>query len=113
MQHTNHTQELHGKKEVEIVAFLTQRSKVPPLLHQSMEEGETEQEFLPDDLFLGAAEEVRISNGVTQVRAQQIGSDSFGRLIGHLQSILQDADRELVRWVACQPQSEEESMNMH
>lgn len=75
---------------------LTKWSKVPPLLHQSMKEGETKQELLPNNLFLGGAKEGRVTDRVTQVGAQQVGSHSFRRLVGHLHSILQDTDWELV-----------------
>ncbi|TNN88165.1 hypothetical protein EYF80_001746 [Liparis tanakae] len=49
---------------------LTQRSKVPPLLYESVEEGETKQELLPNDLLLGAAKEGRVRDGVTQIRSR-------------------------------------------
>lgn len=78
------------------MANLTQRSKVPPLLDQSVEEGETKEQLLPDLLLLGPAEEVRVTYGVAQVGPQQVGSDALRGLVGHLHPVLQDADRELV-----------------
>ena len=86
------------------IKCLTQRSKVPPFLYQCMEESETKQELLPDVLFLGADKEGGVGDGVTQVRAQQVGSYSFRGLIGHLQSILQDTDWKLVGRITGQPQ---------
>lgn len=83
---------------------LTQRSKVPPLLHQRVEEGEAKEQLLPDGLLAGAVEEGGVRDGVAQVGAQQVGAQPLGRLVSHLQAVLQDADRELVRWVARQPQ---------
>lgn len=73
-----------------------------------MEEGEAKQQLLPDDLFAGAVKEGGVRDRVTQVGAQQVGSQSFWRLVGHLQPVLQDTDWELVRWIAGQPQPEEE-----
>lgn len=74
----------------------TQRSKVPPLLDQCVEEGEAKEQLLPDGLLAGAVEEGGVRNRVAQVGAQQVGAQPFGRLVGHLQAVLQDADRELV-----------------
>lgn len=91
-------------KDITQFIFLTQRSEVPPFLNQSVEEGETKQQLLPNDLFLRAAKEGRVRDGVTQVRAHQVGSNSFRGLIGHLQPVLQDTDRELVGWITGQPQ---------
>lgn len=88
--------------------YPTQRSKVPSFLNQSVEEGETKQQLLPDDLFAGAVKEGGVRDRVTQVGAQQVGSQSFWRLVGHLQPVLQDTDWELVRRIAGQPQPEEE-----
>lgn len=82
----------------------TQRSKVPPLLHECVEEGEAKEQLLPDGLLAGAVEEGGVGDGVAQVGAQQVGPQPLGRLVGHLQAVLQDADGELVRRVAGQPQ---------
>lgn len=64
-----------------------------------MEEAKTKQKLLPNDLFFGAVKEGRVRDWVTQVGAQQVGSDPFRRLISHLQPVLQDTDWELVRWI--------------
>lgn len=79
-----------------MIFFITKGAEVSPLLNQSMEKSETEQELLPNGLFFGAVKEIWVRDGVTKVGAQQVGSNSFRRLISHLQSILQDTNWELV-----------------
>lgn len=69
-----------------------------------MEKGEAKEQLLPNGLLAGAVKEGRIGNRVAQVGAQQVGAQPFGWLVGHLEAVLQDADRKLVRWVAGQPQ---------
>ena len=76
--------------------ILTHWSIGSPLLHQGVEEADPEEQLLPDLLFAGAEEEVGVRDGVVEVGAQHVGSQAFGRLVGHLDPVLQDAHRELV-----------------
>lgn len=78
---------------------LTQRAKVSSFLHQCMEKAKAKQHLLPHLFLFAAVEEGGVRNGVVEVRPQEIGSHSFGWLVGHFYSILENADRKLLRWV--------------
>lgn len=69
-----------------------------------MEKAEPKKHLLPQFLLLTAVEEGGIRNGVVEVGAQEVRSHSFRRLVGHLDSILEDADWKLLRRVTGQPQ---------
>lgn len=58
-------------------------------------------------IALGTAiEELRVHNGVFQVRTHNVGSKSFGRFIGHLDSVLEDGSGEVGGRVRSEPESE-------
>lgn len=61
-------------KGLKKAAAPTQRSKVPPLLHKCVEEGEAEEQLLPDGLLAGAVEEGGVRDGVAEVGAEQVGA---------------------------------------
>lgn len=71
-----------------------------------MEKAEAKEQFPPGVGFGGAVEEGRVTEWVSEVGAQQIGSQTFRRLVSHLHSILQDTDRKLFTRVTGQPKSE-------
>lgn len=71
-----------------------------------MEEAEAKEEFPPCVGFGRAVEEGGVTEWVSEVGAQQIGSETFRRLVGHLHSVLQDTDWKLFTWVTGQPQPE-------
>ncbi len=56
--------------------------------------------------FSAAIEELWVGYGITEVGAHYVGLQSFGRLVGHLDSILQHCHREVLTGVAGQPKSE-------
>lgn len=60
-----------------------------------MEKRQPEEEFLPINRFSAALKEVGVRDGVADIRAQQVSSQSFGGLVGHFQPILQNTDWEM------------------
>lgn len=65
-----------------------------------MEKREPEEEFLPINGFSAALKELGVRDGVADIRAQQVCSQSFGGLVGHLQPILQNTDWEMLGRIA-------------
>lgn len=55
-------------------------------------------------LISAAKEECLVSDWVIKVRLQEVLSEASWRFIGHLDSVLQDGDRELVRGVTGEPE---------
>ena len=60
-----------------------QGSKLPSLLHQSMEETQPKEKLAPETGFVAAVKEGRVRDGVVEVRTEEIGSQSLGRFVGH------------------------------
>ena len=81
-------------------------------LHYGVEHCQPKQQLVEGALVGAAIKEVRAGERVRQVRAQQAGLETLGRLIGHLHSILKDGDGEDGGWVAGQPQAEV-SVHLH
>ena len=79
---------LHADPEVglvELVGYVpAESSKLPPLLHQSVEEAEAEEQLAPGLGLVAALKEARIGDGVIEVGAEEVGSEALWRLIGHL-----------------------------
>ena len=81
-----------------------QRRKFAPLLNHRMEETQTKQKF-PKWLFLIAAiEELGIAERIDEVGANNVGPETLGRLVGHLDRVLQHGDRKSWRRVRCEPE---------
>ena len=60
---------------IELVEIIpSKRTKFPSFLHYGMEEDQTEQHSLPDDLFKTGGKELWISNGVTEVGSPEVES---------------------------------------
>ena len=57
-------------------------------------------------LFVAVSKELWIGDGVAEVGANDVGLEALGWLVGHLDSILQHRDREVVTGIAGQPQPE-------
>ena len=78
----------HTDTEVTLIELIgnvpSQGSKLPPLLHQSMEETQSEEKLAPNLRFVAALEEGGVRNGVIQVGSEEVGPQPFGRLISHL-----------------------------
>ena len=56
--------------------------------------------------LLAPIEELWVGDGVAHVGLDNVETQSTGRLIGHLDTVLQDGHWECVRWVGGQPQAE-------
>ena len=56
--------------------------------------------------FVGASEKLGIRDGVVEIGPEEVGPQSFGRLVGHLDATLQDGHREDLRRITGQPQAE-------
>lgn len=78
-----------------------------------MKEAKAKEQLLPQFWLSAAAEEGRVRDGVVKVRPEKVHSNSFWRLICHLDAILEDANRELFRRVTSQPQPEKELQTAH
>ena len=69
-----------------------------------MEETQTIQELSPGLVLVAALEEVGVRDGVIQVRTQDVGTHTLGRLIGHLDSYIRTyvhtGDRSMDRMIA-------------
>lgn len=61
-----------------------------------MEEAQAKQQLLPHFCLRAALEEHGVRDGVIEVGAQQVGTQPFGRLVGHFDPVLEDADRKLL-----------------
>jgi hypothetical protein len=68
-----------------------------------MEETETEEKFLEDIRFLAFFEFAVID---VLVGTKQVCAQTLRWFDGHLDTILEDGDRELGRWHGCKPKSE-------
>ena len=49
-----------------------------------MEEAQTKQHLMPAEGALAAPKEAGVRDWVIEIRAQEVGAQTFGRLIGHL-----------------------------
>ena len=47
-----------------------------------------------------------IGDGIVKIGSQEVGSQAFGWLVGHLYAVLENWDRELVGGVAGEPEAE-------
>ena len=93
----------HADPEVTLIELIwnvpAEGPKLPPLLHQSMEETEPKEQLSPDPGFVAPLEECWVRNWVVEVRAEQIGSQTLRRLIGHFHSCT--VNRGIVRCALC------------
>ena len=44
-----------------------------------------------------------VGDGIVEVRSEEVGSETLRRLVGHLDAVLKDADRERIGRVAGEP----------
>ncbi len=51
------------------------------------------------------SEKVHVRNGVTQIRSHYVETKTLGRLVGHLDSVLQNGHWKLVWWITGEPES--------
>lgn len=56
--------------------------------------------------ILDSVEEVHIRHWIAEVRPEDVESQSFRRFIGHLHSVLQNGDGELIGRITGKPQPE-------
>jgi len=75
-------------------------------LDNSVEEHKTEEQLAELLWLSGSIEELLVTNWVDQERVSQVGTETLWRLVGHLDTILQNSNWEVWRWVRSQPQSE-------
>jgi len=89
--------ELDARREVglrELVRDVeAERAELAPLLDDSVHEGEREKHRAPGGIR-GARDRVQVVLGEPRVRAVEAGADARGRLVGHLDRHVQQADRE-------------------
>lgn len=71
-----------------------------------MEKAKAKEQLPPGMGFGGAVKEGWITEWVSEVGAQQVGPQTFRRLVSHLHTILQDTDWKLLAGVTGQPQPE-------
>ena len=78
----------HTDTKVTLVEFIrdvpAQSSKLPPLLHKSMEEAQAEEKLTPDLRLVATLKEGGVRDGVVQVGPEEVGPHTFGRFICHL-----------------------------
>eukprot|EP00964_Phaeocystis_antarctica_P055484 scaffold32640_cov63-Phaeocystis_antarctica.AAC.2 len=79
-----------------------------PLLDDGVEEAQPVDELLEGPRVLAAAvvEKVHVVDRVGEEGAEQVGAQPLGRLVGHLDAVLQDGHGELVRGPRGEPQPE-------
>mmetsp|Transcript_66775 Transcript_66775/g.204363 ORF Transcript_66775/g.204363 Transcript_66775/m.204363 type:complete len:344 (-) Transcript_66775:4439-5470(-) len=83
-----------------------QRSEEAPLLDDSVEEAQAENEPLERRLVGARLEELLLRQRIHVVRARHVGPQALRRLVGHLDAILKNGHREFVRRVRREPQTE-------
>lgn len=71
-----------------------------------MEEAQSVKEFLENMFLFAAFKPNGIGDGVTEVRSQYIGPETFGRFVGHFHTILEHEHGEMISWIRCQPETE-------
>ena len=100
---------LHGYTQVglvELVRYIpADGAEFASLLDNSVEEAKAEDHLLQSRLVFAGRKEVGIRNGVHIVGAEHIEAKTFGRLVGHFDSVLENGHREEVRRVAGKPKS--------
>ena len=90
---------------VELVRDIpAQRTELSPLLNGRVEETQPEQQLLKGGRLLTRVEELHVADRIGQVGSGQVGFETLGRLVRHLDAVLEDWDREGRRGVTCQPQ---------
>ena len=81
---------LHANSEVRFIELVgdipPQSAKFPPLLHNGVEETDAKEQLLPGSGLVATLEEGRVRDGIVEIGAKEIGTETLGRLIGHLDS---------------------------
>ena len=73
----------------------TERSEVLALLDEGVEEGETHEELLPLRRSRASVEKVAIGDGIVGERLHHVRAQPLGRLVGHLDAVLQHRHGEV------------------
>mmetsp|Transcript_36239 Transcript_36239/g.69498 ORF Transcript_36239/g.69498 Transcript_36239/m.69498 type:complete len:386 (-) Transcript_36239:739-1896(-) len=79
-------------------------AKLDALLHQGVEEGQSKQQLLPLRRPLAPVEKLRVAHRVVEVALKDVGAHAHGRLVGHLDPVLQHRHREVRGRVRREPQ---------
>mmetsp|Transcript_5662 Transcript_5662/g.19199 ORF Transcript_5662/g.19199 Transcript_5662/m.19199 type:complete len:711 (+) Transcript_5662:204-2336(+) len=106
-----HEQLPHGDLQVgvgELVLDIpAQGPELDALLHEGVEEAQPEEQLVELLRPLPrAVEELRVVDGVVEVRLHDVCAEPLGRLVGHLDSVLQHGDGEVRARVRGEPQAE-------
>mmetsp|Transcript_22137 Transcript_22137/g.48342 ORF Transcript_22137/g.48342 Transcript_22137/m.48342 type:complete len:214 (+) Transcript_22137:1762-2403(+) len=100
----------HADAQVILVELIrnvpANRAELAPLLHDGVEEGQAEQQLAELLVLHAALKELGVADGVRGVGAQQTGTQALGRLVCHLDTVLEDGDGEDGAGVGGQPQPE-------
>ena len=71
-----------------------------------MEEAQPVQQLLEDEFLLAALEPDGIGDGVAEVRSQDVGPETLGRLVRHLHAVLEHEHGEVIGRIGSQPEAE-------
>mmetsp|Transcript_133841 Transcript_133841/g.232250 ORF Transcript_133841/g.232250 Transcript_133841/m.232250 type:complete len:291 (+) Transcript_133841:1595-2467(+) len=92
---------------VELVVLVpTERSKLAPLLHYRVEEGEPEDDLLPHLRPVAGLEEGGVAQWVRRERPEEVPLEASGGLSHHFEPVLEEADGEFGRRHGREPQAE-------
>ena len=85
---TAHLLLLHTNAEVRLIELVgnvpAQGPKLPSLLYDGVEEAQPKEQLAPGVGLVAALEEVRVRYRVVEVGAEEVGTETLGRLVGHL-----------------------------
>ncbi len=103
--------QLHGAdSEIRLVELVgnipSERAELAPFLDQSVEETQSEEHLLEMHRLFISGEEVVVADRIRQVGSVDVQFQASRRLVRHFDSVLQNRNREMIRRVAGQPESE-------
>lgn len=84
----------------------SQGSELASLLDGGVEKAQTVQQFLENVGLLATLEPFQVGDRIAHVRTGDVRSQTFGRLVGHFYTVLQDQDRKMFCGIGGQPEAE-------